>query len=601
MQFRNILRTAIIVVFAIFIIACTEPNAGMSAGSVTLHFVDGDAKLIGYDGAGAIGNSKEINAYQVRVEKVSDGTVVDSEVLMAPRNSWTVEGLEAGESYIFAVTGSIAMIDGSYVQVASGSVTRTISSDCEDIVVTLATLDTGEATELNVTVVRPEESTGAVSISAVMKKLDGTEGLTFTGSIPDGSETVVISAVSDSYDLASGLYTLWVTATDMAGSIWETTEAVRLFPDIPASGSVSFIETDSSDSEIIISDNLGAPIRFIKSDGTLLDGTEVTGDFGKAISIDLSEYDAASSSERPITMAIYVNGQKQTVGEDYTVAGDVYTLSSTDFIEGKNVVTFRASDGTVLGVGTADIHVILDAGYQVGDTVVLDGIECVIVYKAETEQEWGQYLCVDKNHDLCWYMNGSDHLNSSDYLNPGFGYEWGEYRLNGVSTVTGVTDQGIGQGLSNTNRLSSLTFVFTPSFGLLWDQVDNFRNTYGNEWFVPSLDELSCVYQQIGNLENISTTTYTGYWTSTDYSVTSAYVVSMTDGAVLTIFPKDDMNHFTRTRLCRYAAESELNSEAVSIPDIVVSGSGTFLSELSIYIPDESSLPDGISLSLTMK
>ena len=36
--------------------------------------------------------------------------------------------------------------------------------------------------------------------------------------------------------------------------------------------------------------------------------------------------------------------------------------------------------------------------YSVGDTVTLDGIESLIVYDAGSEQSWGRYLCVDKNH-----------------------------------------------------------------------------------------------------------------------------------------------------------------------------------------------------------
>ena len=49
--------------------------------------------------------------------------------------------------------------------------------------------------------------------------------------------------------------------------------------------------------------------------------------------------------------------------------------------------------------------------YNVGDVVTLDGIPCVIVYKADTEQSWGQYLCVDKNHDLVWYISENDFYN----------------------------------------------------------------------------------------------------------------------------------------------------------------------------------------------
>lgn len=91
--------------------------------------------------------------------------------------------------------------------------------------------------------------------------------------------------------------------------------------------------------------------------------------------------------------------------------------------------------------------------YNVGDIVTLDGIESVIIYKAEEEQEWGRYILVDKNHDLSYYITGSDYIDSSDYdQSPGtFGYEWGGY-----GTTTGITSQNIGDGLNNTNSLIGL-------------------------------------------------------------------------------------------------------------------------------------------------
>ena len=51
--------------------------------------------------------------------------------------------------------------------------------------------------------------------------------------------------------------------------------------------------------------------------------------------------------------------------------------------------------------------------YNVGDIVTLDRIESVIIYKADTEQEWGQYIVVDKNHDLDYYIRGTDYVDQS--------------------------------------------------------------------------------------------------------------------------------------------------------------------------------------------
>ena len=62
--------------------------------------------------------------------------------------------------------------------------------------------------------------------------------------------------------------------------------------------------------------------------------------------------------------------------------------------------------------------------YNVGDTITLDGVESLIIYKADTEQEWGQYIVVDKNHDLCYYFLGNDFVDDNDYENNKWGYEW---------------------------------------------------------------------------------------------------------------------------------------------------------------------------------
>ena len=63
--------------------------------------------------------------------------------------------------------------------------------------------------------------------------------------------------------------------------------------------------------------------------------------------------------------------------------------------------------------------------YNVGDTVILDGIKSVIIYKAEEKQEWGQYIVTDKNHDLCYYILGDDFANNTDYATNKWGPEWG--------------------------------------------------------------------------------------------------------------------------------------------------------------------------------
>ena len=188
-----------------------------------------------------------------------------------------------------------------------------------------------------------------------------------------------------------------------------------------------------------------------------------------------------------------------------------------------------------------------DGYFVVGDEIVKDDINSVCIYDAGSEQDWGRYIFVDKNHDLCYYIDGNDYVNSTEYnIFPGtYGYEWGGYR-----TTTGITSLEIGDGLSNTNSLIALNLQpDTSGWRVLWDMVSQFRSAHSDDWFVPTSNELVEVYNKISYLENLSISAYYNYWTSSEYINIYAY-----DGR-----PSGDHIshgsknlHFTRSRLCFY-------------------------------------------------
>ena len=185
--------------------------------------------------------------------------------------------------------------------------------------------------------------------------------------------------------------------------------------------------------------------------------------------------------------------------------------------------------------------------YNIGDVIIKDGIESVCVYKGETRQDWGQYLFADKNHDLCYYFEGSDYVDSDDYnTSPGtFGYEWGGY---GIKTE--ITNTTVSTGLSNTNTLISKNLQpDTSGWRVLWDMVKEFRSSHSNNWFVPSKYELYWVYSQRNYLENLSTSTYYNYWTSSEYNSHFSCNVNFSNGNYSN-YNKD--NHGLRARLCFY-------------------------------------------------
>lgn len=202
--------------------------------------------------------------------------------------------------------------------------------------------------------------------------------------------------------------------------------------------------------------------------------------------------------------------------------------------------------------------------YSVGDTVSLDGIECLIVYAAETKQDWGRYVLVDKNHDLCWYFDGTDYQDESeshDVINNAnkYGYEWGGYE-----TSTGIAGLSIGSGLANTNSLIGMNLQpSTDGWFVLWNKVNEFRSSRSSKWFVPSMDELDLVYENRDNLSGLTTINNNSipyslpyYWSSSESSSTGAWVKNFDSSYFLN---RSKYNHWFRTRLCRYATDADLN------------------------------------------
>lgn len=205
--------------------------------------------------------------------------------------------------------------------------------------------------------------------------------------------------------------------------------------------------------------------------------------------------------------------------------------------------------------------------YNVGNVVTLDGIESVIIYDAGSEQEWGRYLCVDRNHDISYYLEGSDFYNINNEgkgiisLNPKYGYEWGGFYVN-----TGILSQAIGSGLSNTNSLISMNLPSdTEAWPVLWSKIKEFRQSYSNKWFTPTLNELQRIYEQRNYLVNlsISQSTYNHYWSSSEGDPRTACIVDFSNGLPYSTNLKND--HSKRTRLCRYTTDSELNSKKIQI------------------------------------
>lgn len=197
-----------------------------------------------------------------------------------------------------------------------------------------------------------------------------------------------------------------------------------------------------------------------------------------------------------------------------------------------------------------------------GLIIDINGIECYglwgfvkkislqdkIIYKGI-----GKSIFVDKNHDLSYYINGSDYVDPNVITNPEipdlsnpetFGYEWGGYR-----TETGITATAVGSGLSNTNSLIAKNLQpMISRWQTVWDKIKEFRSSHSEQWFLPSKDELDLIYEARRNLSNLSTSTHPYYWSSSEYNPYFTWTQSFDAGG-------QDYNYkyfrLFRSRLCR--------------------------------------------------
>lgn len=349
--------------------SCAEPETGFhEQGTVTIHIADDTPKLIGYDGTGAIGGASSINAFRVKVTRLSTGAAIESSWIMTPMDSWTISGLAVGEQYSFHAEGAIAMEDGSYALISSATETRNITENLADITISLAVLDTAEAESLAVTVSRPEKAEGSISISASMTDLSGSEIFSLSGSIEVDGLSTVITATKDQQDLIPGLYVMTVTAEDQAGGYWKASDAVRLLPGLPASGTISFTKEDGIDAEIGISDQMGHVIDF---EGM---PEEIEVPIGGTLRITVP-YDSADADDQ---IWFYVNGTEVTdtvlPTRTESDAGYTYRIPTDLMVKGRNVLTIMVYNGLPYGGGSVQIACMLsptstDTQFSISDSL----------------------------------------------------------------------------------------------------------------------------------------------------------------------------------------------------------------------------------------
>lgn len=175
---------------------------------------------------------------------------------------------------------------------------------------------------------------------------------------------------------------------------------------------------------------------------------------------------------------------------------------------------------------------------KAGDTVILDGIECLCVATGVTIQGSNlTRIAVDKNHDLGYYQKYVG-INQNGIVTKRIAY----WRWGGYGTSIG-TSQEVGYGLQNTiNCLAntvnytkgSFTSTLSDGYPFLWTGVNDFRSSHSDKWFVPSVNELkNYIYPYLSSLSFDTTTggSSTGnFWSSSENSDIFSYYVQFHDG-----------------------------------------------------------------------
>ena len=291
--------------------------------------------------------------------------------------------------------------------------------------------------------------------------------------------------------------------------------------------------------------------------GTALYGNELILEGKRFTKDSLNDLTRQVVSQRGTSITI----PDYTINAIYNVYRDgLFLVPDVDYtIDSSGVVTPTSSifgyySVVIYKPGSQLENTNLSDAISVGTEAIKDGITSICIYDAGSEQSWGRYIFVDKNHDLSYYISGSDYKDEADKTNEDnpcinleskYGYEWGGYQ-----TTTGITSQEIGSGLSNTNSLIGLNLSpHTEGWRVVWDMVSQFRSSHSDKWFVPTVNELKEVYNQRSYLNNLSTSTNYCYWVSSEFNSSNAWFFYFNNGS-RTITYKDV--HSRRARLCWY-------------------------------------------------
>ena len=226
------------------------------------------------------------------------------------------------------------------------------------------------------------------------------------------------------------------------------------------------------------------------------------------------------------------------------LSGNILTLNSTSL----NEETLKAIES----------YYYVPDNCKAGDTVILDGIECLCIATGVTIQGSNlTRIAVDKNHDLGYYQKYVGMNINNAVINRLSPWRWGGY-----GTQLGNTSKEVGYGLQNTINCLADAVNYTKgtstgtssiAYPWLWQGVNDFRSSHSDKWFVPSINELlnyaKAYANELGFDDNaIGGGSFDAYWSSSENTKNTVYAFRFFGGS---IFPDVEKTTDSAVRLCR--------------------------------------------------
>jgi len=129
-------------------------------------------------------------------------------------------------------------------------------------------------------------------------------------------------------------------------------------------------------------------------------------------------------------------------------------------------------------------------------------------------------------YDKGSYSNGWRYLEAS--INDLNDSEWGCY---GIS-ISGTSD-AVGSGEANTNTIVSQCTTPGIAAKVCYNYSITNNGVNYDDWFLPSIEELSLLYNAINNNTVVDVFHYiSAYWSSTEYSQYRAWEIRPSDGSI---------------------------------------------------------------------